>query len=59
MKGSHRKGFNKKLGDAIERVGEKVSNAGATRIGGKIYNAGNKLEHKDDPVTGQDRRSEK
>jgi len=37
-----------KAGDKLERVGEKVSDLGAKKIGKKIYDAGNKLEHKDD-----------
>lgn len=42
--------FNKGLGDKIERLGEKISSIGGTKIGKKIYDAGNKLEHKDDKV---------
>lgn len=38
----------KKAGDKIERVGEKISNAGATKLGNAIYNAGDKLEHMND-----------
>lgn len=37
-----------KLGDKIERVGEKVSDMGGKKIGKKIYNVGNKIEHKND-----------
>jgi len=37
-----------KLGDAIERVGQKLSDVGASKIGKAVYNAGNKLEHSDD-----------
>lgn len=44
-------GFTKKAGDALERVGEKLSNIGATKIGKKIYDAGNKLEHKNERDT--------
>lgn len=39
-------GFTKKAGDVLERVGEKLTNVGATKIGKKIYDSGNKLEHK-------------
>jgi hypothetical protein len=42
--------FTQNLGDKIERLGEKISDAGATKIGQKIYQSGNKLEHKDDKV---------
>lgn len=37
--------FTKKAGDKLERVGEKISKAGAKKIGDAVYNAGNKLEH--------------
>lgn len=43
-----KKGFNKQVGDAIERVGETVSNAGATKLGNAIYRGGNKIEHSDE-----------
>lgn len=43
--------FTKKAGDVLERAGEKLSNIGATKVGKKIYDAGNKLEHKDDRDT--------
>ncbi len=34
-----------KAGDAIERVGEKITKAGAPSIGKAVYKAGDKLEH--------------
>lgn len=34
-----------KAGDAVERAGEKISRAGAERLGRSISNAGDKLEH--------------
>ena len=37
-----------KLGDKVERVGEKLKNMGADKLGGAVYNAGNKLEHSKD-----------
>ena len=37
-----------KLGDAIERVGEKLTDMGASKIGKAVYNSGNKIEHSDD-----------
>lgn len=40
--------FTHKVGDAVERLGEKVSNAGAEKIGEKIYKTGNKIEHSQD-----------
>lgn len=44
-------GFSRKLGDAIERIGERLTRMGATRLGNKVYNAGDRIEHKDDVVT--------
>lgn len=40
--------FTHKLGDKIERVGEKISNIGYPKLGRKIYNFGNKFEHSRD-----------
>lgn len=37
-----------KVGDAIERVGEKVSDMGAQKIGNRITNAGDRIEHSED-----------
>ena len=37
-----------KVGDKVERFGEKVSNAGAPKTGKVIYDAGNKMEHMGD-----------
>jgi hypothetical protein len=37
-----------KAGDKLERVGEKVSNAGFDKAGNAISNAGDKLEHMND-----------
>jgi hypothetical protein len=42
--------FTHNLGDMIERIGEKISNLGGTKIGRKVYESGNKLEHKNDKV---------
>lgn len=39
-----------KLGNAIEKVGHKISNAGAPGIGQKIHDLGDKLEdHHENP----------
>jgi hypothetical protein len=47
--GSDRKeSTSHKLGDKIERLGEKIKDAGATKIGQAVYDAGNKLEHSQD-----------
>lgn len=37
-----------KVGDSIERLGEKVMKAGAEKLGKAIYNAGDKIEHMND-----------
>lgn len=45
-----KEGFMDKVGDAIEKVGHKISEAGAPKIGQKIHDLGDKLEKKhDDP----------
>jgi hypothetical protein len=36
---------SQKVGDTIERLGEKIIKAGAPKIGKAIYNAGDKIEH--------------
>lgn len=45
---SNKESLTHKLGDKIERVGEKVSDMGGKKIGKKIYNIGNKIEHRDE-----------
>ncbi len=40
--------FTHKVGDAIERVGEKLQEMGATKAGKAVYRAGNKIEHSQD-----------
>ncbi len=51
MKGVTQKtSFSHKVGDACERIGEFVSSCGAKKLGSKIYNFGNRLEHKDEIV---------
>ena len=39
---------SKKVGDAVERTGEKITQAGAEKIGGAVKRAGDKLEHSSD-----------
>lgn len=34
-----------KAGDAMERIGEKLKDVGAEKLGNAVYKAGNKLEH--------------
>lgn len=48
MKTSSKGSFMHTVGDAIERVGEMVTKMGATKLGTKIYNFGNKVEHSRD-----------
>jgi hypothetical protein len=43
--------FTHKVGDKVERFGEKISNAGAPKTGKVIYDAGNKIEHMNDDKT--------
>lgn len=44
----------KKAGDKIQKVGEKISDAGAKKAGGTIYNVGNKNDHwSEDPKSPQ------
>ena len=40
--------FSKKAGNKIERLGDKISNAGADKIGEVVHKAGDKLEHSQD-----------
>lgn len=47
-KNSQKGSFTKKAGDMLERTGEKIKNAGATKLGNAVYRAGNKLEHSSD-----------
>ena len=49
MKEFNKKGtFSEQAGDKLERLGEKISDAGAKKIGKKVYDAGDKLEHAND-----------
>ena len=48
MKDLKKESLSKKVGDKLERAGEKISNAGAQRVGEAVYNAGDKLEHMND-----------
>lgn len=41
--------LSKKVGDKIERAGQKISDAGATKVGNFISRMGDKLEHSSDP----------
>lgn len=41
--------LSKKMGDKLERAGEKVSSSGAHKLGSFISRMGDKLEHSSDP----------
>ena len=45
---SNKESLAHKVGDAIERVGEKLKDMGATKAGQAVYRAGNKIEHSRD-----------
>lgn len=48
----NRESFTHRLGDSIERLGKKISNAGAQRLGKAVYNTGDKIEHMNDKRKG-------
>lgn len=45
---SEKTSFKHKVGDAIERVGEKMQDMGAEKAGKAVYRKGNEIEHADD-----------
>lgn len=45
---TRKESFMHKLGDKIERVGERITNMGYAKLGRKVYNFGNKIEHSRD-----------
>lgn len=45
VKMNNKDSLAKKTGDKIEKVGEKIKNSGARKIGNAVYNAGDKIEH--------------
>ncbi len=45
---SSKEPISKRAGDKIEKLGDKISNAGAQKIGNAVHNAGDKLEHSQD-----------
>lgn len=47
-KTNQKESISHKVGDSIERLGEKVIKAGAPKLGKAIYNAGDKIEHMND-----------
>ena len=40
--------LSRKIGDGMEKVGQKISNTGATRVGNAVSEAGDKVEHMND-----------
>jgi hypothetical protein len=44
----NKRSVTSKLGDKVERVGEKLRNMGADKLGKAVYNTGNKIEHSKD-----------
>lgn len=40
----YKKSFRDRAGDLLEKVGEKISKAGAPKLGQKIHDAGDRLE---------------
>lgn len=51
IKKNNKESFSHKLGDKIERAGEKISNSGAKKIGEVVSKTGNKIEHMSDHKT--------
>lgn len=47
-KSSEKTSFTHKVGDAIERVGEKLQDMGAEKAGKAVYRKGNEIEHSRD-----------
>lgn len=45
---TNRESLSHKVGDKIERVGEKISEKGAGKLGSTISRAGDKIEHMND-----------
>ncbi|MGE0526125.1 MAG: hypothetical protein AB7G93_05415 [Bdellovibrionales bacterium] len=45
---TRKEGIVQRIGDAIERVGEKLSRSGARRLGRKVYKVGDRVEHSQD-----------
>lgn len=48
MKNDKNAPLSKKVGDKLERVGQKISNSGAEKIGSFVSRMGDKLEHSSD-----------
>jgi hypothetical protein len=46
-----KKNWKDRVGGAVEKVGHKISDAGATKIGQKIHDLGDKIEETHDNVT--------
>jgi hypothetical protein len=48
MKDMKKASLTHNVGDMIERLGEIISRMGATKLGTKVYQTGNKIEHMKD-----------
>lgn len=48
MKNLKKEPLTKKVGDKIDRFGEKISSTGAQKVGNAISRVGEKLEHSQD-----------
>ncbi len=44
MRMGNKESIRDKVGGAVEKLGDKVSGAGATKLGQKIHNLGDKIE---------------
>ena len=42
------KSLTRKVGDKVERAGEKLKDLGADKLGDAVYKTGNKIEHSKD-----------
>lgn len=43
-----RESLSHRIGDMIERIGERIQRSGSTKLGRRIYEFGNRLEHRDE-----------
>ena len=41
-------GLAHKVGDTVEKLGEKITRAGAAKVGKFVYDTGDKIEHMND-----------
>jgi len=48
-----RESLTHRIGDMIERIGERIQRTGSVKLGRRVYEFGNRLEHRDARVTGK------